>query len=1117
MAIIGSAYVNIRAITDKLESDIERALAGIKDTITIKVDADTSQARAKIDELQNSLADDIFIPVFVETTHAEQTVEDFVDKSSRKNINIPVDATTMAANRQISWAARPRFVEIFARLNKASWTKLSTQIAAMTGVRVIANYFDDLSQAISNMDKNAVKVTTLTVSITTLIATITAGLGGAITVINDLFKVLGLLVIAPGILAGFAAGAITSYLALKDMGTVLKDLGPAFKALQDQISADFWAEAEKPIRDMVDRLLPELEAGFALTSKATGSFFGEFATQIANAFDDGVFVEMMRNVADSTDIAKGSLADMADSTAILGRVGSAYLPRLSKWWVEINNDFNNFLTRAEADGTLVKWADDSIEATKLVGRSIWAIGEMFYEIDRAATAAGGGGLLRLTENLEHFADLLGSEKVQTTMTQLFRGSNDAMTSVAAGIGRLGAGVAVIGPALETSLRTAGSAFGMLLTGIGTAISNPAFGTGLTSMFDGFHGAIQAVFPAMDALGEKFGHFMSLIGTVAASIGRVLGPAITALAPLAEPVFTIIGTLFTQLSTVMANLITAVAPAIETLSSWLQSLSEKLAGVNPMFTAMGAAAVALIPIIVGIVGSIASFAASTAPLLASLGGVSGIMATLGSAARVLLGPIGLTVAAFATMYATSEEFRGAINGVLGSIMGLVSSLVGALLPPLMSLVQSVMPVLVSVFTTVASVIGQVLTAITPLINLIGTMLVPMLGQLAAGILPLVATVFQTVATAVMSVVNAIMPVITSIIPLLIPLITTLVSALQPIITALIGVFTAVMPVVNALIGQLVPIFNELATTVFPMVVQVIGLLTTAINTIVAAVLPVIATILSSLIPVLTSVLIPAFEFLGTTIKVVFDAIIPVVQGVLQIIIGAIQVFSGILTGNWSQIWEGLKNIVGGAFNTIISAISGAVRIILGVVGSLAQNIVQAISGIVSNMWQVGVDIMNGLKDGLLSMVGNLIDIAANAGRAILDGIKGVLGIKSPSRVFRDEVGVQIGNGLAEGLRRSENVVAKAATRLAEAAIPDIKPMSTSMTVDTFQRYSSSSNAVPTSIPTTDVQSVPRASSGYLGNEMSRAPISINVHPKENMSEEEIGRAAAHELYWQYINR
>jgi len=70
-------------------------------------------------------------------------------------------------------------------------------------------------------------------------------------------------------------------------------------------------------------------------------------------------------------------------------------------------------------------------------------------------------------------------------------------------------------------------------------------------------------------------------------------------------------------------------------------------------------------------------------------------------------------------------------------------------------------------------------------------------------------------------------------------------------------------------------------------------------------------------------------------------------------------------------------------------------------------------------QTGKDILDGIGGGIMDAVGGLVDKAKDAAKAALDGVKNFLGIESPSKVMRDEVGLMMGEGVAEGLLESSN--------------------------------------------------------------------------------------------------
>ena len=71
-------------------------------------------------------------------------------------------------------------------------------------------------------------------------------------------------------------------------------------------------------------------------------------------------------------------------------------------------------------------------------------------------------------------------------------------------------------------------------------------------------------------------------------------------------------------------------------------------------------------------------------------------------------------------------------------------------------------------------------------------------------------------------------------------------------------------------------------------------------------------------------------------------------------------------------------------------------------------------LVEQDWQqVGIDIVRGLADGLIDGVNIIWDKIKEMASSLLSGIKNALGIHSPSKLFRDKVGIFLAQGVGVG--------------------------------------------------------------------------------------------------------
>lgn len=80
----------------------------------------------------------------------------------------------------------------------------------------------------------------------------------------------------------------------------------------------------------------------------------------------------------------------------------------------------------------------------------------------------------------------------------------------------------------------------------------------------------------------------------------------------------------------------------------------------------------------------------------------------------------------------------------------------------------------------------------------------------------------------------------------------------------------------------------------------------------------------------------------------------------------------------------------------------------------DGLINTISALPGQVWDIGVNIVEGLWNGIMSMGSWISSKISGFFSGIVDGAKSVLGIHSPSRVFRDQVGKQVPAGMVVGI-------------------------------------------------------------------------------------------------------
>ena len=140
--------------------------------------------------------------------------------------------------------------------------------------------------------------------------------------------------------------------------------------------------------------------------------------------------------------------------------------------------------------------------------------------------------------------------------------------------------------------------------------------------------------------------------------------------------------------------------------------------------------------------------------------------------------------------------------------------------------------------------------------------------------------------------------------------------------------------------------------------------------------------------------------------VINGIQGVIRGVVGVISGVISMVANLINGNWRGAWNSFKSILSSAAGAVGGLVSGIVNAIRG-----------AFAGAGSMLVSAGAQIISGLWNGISGAIGGLYANIKGALSGLVDKAKEALGIHSPSRVFRDEVGRYIPPGISEGIDKA----------------------------------------------------------------------------------------------------
>lgn len=366
-------------------------------------------------------------------------------------------------------------------------------------------------------------------------------------------------------------------------------------------------------------------------------------------------------------------------------------------------------------------------------------------------------------------------------------------------------------------------------------------------------------------------------------------------------------------------------------------------------------------------------------------------------------------------AVAEAFRGILNGDAGAaqalgtaLSGIIQQILDMVVNMAPAIVEAAMSLLSTLVTTLISMLPQLVTTVIQIIMTI-------LEGLTAAIPQIVQAIVDMIPLLVAALVSGIPQLIQGAVQLLLAIVEAIPLIIPPLVEALPQI---VMAIVNGLLAALPQLING-AVQFLMAIVQAIPLI---IEALVPQIPTIVTTIIDGLIANIPNLLEGAIQLLNAIVEaipLIIDALVPQIPKIVNTII--------------DKLLEMIPVLMDAAIQLFMALVDAIPDIVMALIKSLPQIIVAIVSvlgEIPSKMMQIGKDMIKGLWNGISNMTDWIVGKIKGFGESVLSGIKSFFGIKSPSRVFRDEVGAMLAEGMASGIEENAEAPLDAMTDLAD---------------------------------------------------------------------------------------
>lgn len=386
-------------------------------------------------------------------------------------------------------------------------------------------------------------------------------------------------------------------------------------------------------------------------------------------------------------------------------------------------------------------------------------------------------------------------------------------------------------------------------------------------------------------------------------------------------------------------------------------------------------------------------------------------------EVLSGATGLVTSIINTIANSGGDLLSSALTFFGAIVDAIPSVIEQLTVEVPKIIDSIISKLFegegSILTSATTLLGKIVEAIPTIVSTLGERLPEIINKIAGSLSDAMPTIFENAKTLLRKVVEAIPVIVTELGENLPQIITEILQFLIDNAPAILdGAYDMLIEIVNAIpsvVASLGEALWDILTTITGFFIDNAGKIFDIGESIVSGIID--------------------------GIKSMANAIWDIGGWIYDHTIGAVLSFFGINSPSTEMRDKVGKNIVSG----MIAGIKAVPNLISDGAKWLYDNTFGKIKSLFDgsiDIGNIGKNIVNGITSGIKSMGSVISEGAGWLYDNTVGKLKSILGIASPSKVMRDEVGKYITEGVAVGMLDGEYYIADSVEELAEYGMKQI---------------------------------------------------------------------------------
>lgn len=535
---------------------------------------------------------------------------------------------------------------------------------------------------------------------------------------------------------------------------------------------------------------------------------------------------------------------------------------------------------------------------------------------------------------------------------------------------------------------------------------------------------------------------------------------------AGPILTVVGTI-TKVVGGIVGIVSKVSSGVSALITGFQSATASGTAVSGVFGSIGSALGAISGPVWVVIGLIALFVAGLVGLYKSSEEFrdkvnSAFQAVSKAVSSAINEVVAFVKQIFGSLISWWNENHQLIlqtaETIWNAIKAVIETIVNAIAPVIEAGWNAIVPIVTTVWNAIKNAIETVLNVILGIIKLVMQIINGDWSGAWETIKEITSTIWEGIKTGIEIAIQGLIAIIQAGLNLLKEIwtviwnvIATVLQTIWDLIVSIVQTaIQVVSDVINAVLTFISDLWNNIWNGILTILQTVWNAITGTVTTVINAIKTTIETVLNTISNIWNTIWGGIKDFTGS----VWDGISSIISGILGVITGVItsawngisSFLSGIMSGISSLIsstWNGITSGISGFMSGITSTISNGWNTVVSTVTTAGSNIVNAVTtafsgavdgarNFISGAIDVGANLINGFVDGVKNFAGNLINAVGDAVSGAINWAKNLLGIHSPSRVFK-QFGIYTDQGFINGVDSKAENVAKSVGGMAQGAI------------------------------------------------------------------------------------